>query len=336
MEEIFTKQNMVTLSSKQESEKLDEEIQNFKKLYSNVTFSYEIRIEELDEIIKNLPNNKSTVLTFLSNEIQNNECIKCGLGGAGLKIVGGEPAREKAWQSLALYWFDYKFDIDGKQFDCSNNICGGTLINQDTVLTAAHCFQKEINITEYNNIKVELNKYRSTFESMYTIYLRAYDITKLDGVTKLKVKSFILHPNYDENSFLNDIAVIKLVKKVNLNDKIQIACLPDKTKIKYPNDNIDAFIAGWGATDTYGEVYPDIFKQAKITIYQSSMCNDFAVESEKNWDKQICAGEYVGGVDSCQGGPLYVRDQIDSSSRYLLAGAGVSYGDKCGLEGSPG
>ncbi|CAF0826377.1 unnamed protein product [Brachionus calyciflorus] len=269
---------------------------------------------------------------------QNNECIRCGLGGISLKIVGGEQARENSWPSLALIWFDYKFDVDGKQSTYSTNICGGTLINQDTVLTAAHCFQNEINNTDYNNLKVELNKYHSTFESMYTIYLGAYDITKLNGVTKMKVKSFILHPNYDENSVQNDIAIIKLDEKVNLNEKIQIACVPDKSKIKYPNDNIDGYIAGWGATDTDGEVYPDILKQAKITIYQSSKCNNVAVEKEKNWDKQICAGKYEGGVDSCQGdsgGPLYVRDQIDSSLRYVVAGV-VSYGEKCGAEESPG
>ncbi|CAF0826359.1 unnamed protein product [Brachionus calyciflorus] len=288
-------------------------------------------------IVKNNKNKTNSNLNCRYGS-QNNECIKCGLEGKSLKIVGGEQAEGNSWPSLALIWFDYKFDIDDQTYSYSTNVCGGTLINQDTILTAAHCFMTSVRVTETDGLMVELNRYHSTFESMYTIYLGAYDKTKLQNTTKMKVKSFILHPNYNDSNYLNDIAIIKLAQKVNVNQQVQIACVPNNSRIDYPNENVKAYIAGWGANDTDGTIYPDILKQAVITIYNSSMCKDVLNDLNKNWDKQICAGKYEGGVDSCQGdsgGPLYVKDQIDSSSRYVIAGV-TSFGDKCGIKGKPG
>jgi secreted trypsin-like serine protease len=55
----------------------------------------------------------------------------------------------------------------------------------------------------------------------------------------------------------------------------------------------------------------------------------------KNWNTQICAGEYAGGKDTCQGdsgGPLYVLDTINGKSKYILSGI-TSYGYSCAQAG---
>jgi secreted trypsin-like serine protease len=66
------------------------------------------------------------------------------------------------------------------------------------------------------------------------------------------------------------------------------------------------------------------------------MCSK--VSSGKNWDSQICAGEYNGGKDSCQGdsgGGLFVNETVGNESRYVVSGI-VSYGDGCAVPGLPG
>lgn len=59
----------------------------------------------------------------------------------------------------------------------------------------------------------------------------------------------IKHPKWDENTYLNDIAIFKLEKDVNLNNKIQLACLPNVNLTSYPTSNNDPLYAvGWGIT----------------------------------------------------------------------------------------
>ncbi len=58
----------------------------------------------------------------------------------------------------------------------------------------------------------------------------------------------------------------------------------------------------------------------------------------KNWQAQICAGEKMGGKDSCQGdsgGGLYTNDTINNKQRFVVSGI-VSYGDGCGIPRLPG
>ena len=109
----------------------------------------------------------------------------------------------------------------------------------------------------------------------------------------------IPHENYNENTKLNDIAIIKLSKVLELNQYIQIACLPSADTKFYPQSNIDCWTLGWGKLGT--NIQPDELYDVKLTIYNSSMCDMVAYGVPKIWESQICAGEYLGGKDSCQG-----------------------------------
>ena len=106
------------------------------------------------------------------------------------------------------------------------------------------------------------------------------------------------------NTISNDIAIVKLQVPVELNKNVQIACLPKEKSPEYPKAPKNAYIVGWGVTEFDLKIkntsdIPDALQNAKVLIYESVFC-EFR---ERYFDSksQICAGNYSGLVDSCQG-----------------------------------
>ncbi len=93
-----------------------------------------------------------------------------------------------------------------------------------------------------------------------------------------------------------------------------------------------------GTTNESQASMNNLLKNVKITVYNSSMCSQVYPEVNKNWNTQICAGEYSGGKDTCQGdsgGPLYVLGKINGKNKYILSGV-TSYGVGCARRALPG
>lgn len=125
---------------------------------------------------------------------------------------------------------------------------------------------------------------------------------------------------------------MKLSSKANLNEKVQVACLPDKKSSTFPTATRTAYGAGWGTT-SYGGSVPDILKDVDLNIYPNSYCSWTSHSAES----QICAGDLTGNKDTCQGdsgGPLYIRETIDGKVKYVSVGV-VSYGFECAVANRP-
>ena len=139
-------------------------------------------------------------------------------------------------------------------------------------------------------VSVAPNSYYPTLESMFTIYLGVQNKSrKTDYPAKaFQASKVVQNANYDANTNINDIAIILLSNEVQLNQFINIACLPQAGY--FPNNtNIDSFIVGWG--DLYGnKTYPVMLQNAKIEVYNSSMCVLVFPTVSKDWNSQICAG----------------------------------------------
>ncbi|RNA35138.1 transmembrane protease serine 12 [Brachionus plicatilis] len=240
------------------------------------------------------------------------KCIECGVTFSSNKIVGGQNAGYKDWPSIV--YLQSRYTQGGSIY---TSFCGGTLVNLDTVITAAHCYDSKYTVT---------------------VYLGLHDKSDLSSGVARSVKSYTIHPNYDSTTELNDIAIIKLSTKVDLNDRIQVSCLPEDESIYPKNNDISAYIAGWGRTIEGAASSPNILQEALITVYDSSKCSSVSPGTSKDWNKQICAGKYSGGVDSCQGdsgGPLYVQDKVEDKNKFILSGV-TSYGVGCARVGMPG
>lgn len=153
-------------------------------------------------------------LTFVYNQtnyvcLPNADC-GCSARSATLsRIVGGELASSLTWGWAA----SLRFSSTGSHF------CGGAIITESHILTAAHC-------------TAILNSPSSVRVVVGTIYL--------DGSGQERGVSRIYnHPSYDSNSFLNDIAILKLSTPLNLNDiGLDRICLPNVTSTaEFPRPN---------------------------------------------------------------------------------------------------
>ena len=212
-----------------------------------------------------------------------------------ISIVGGEKADpgEYPWQ-VALMEF-------GEQ------VCGGTLIAPDWVLTAAHC-------VEYGADQVMLGAHRLNKDE--------------ESRQLIDVSQVIIHPQYDSYMIDSDIALLKLAEPATLNDRVQTIGLLQSQAVA----GTLSTIIGWGTTSEMGNP-SNVLREVSVPIVSQAMCT--RVYGDEVTENMICAGLAKGGKDSCygdSGGPLVVSDGGDG---WLQAGI-VSWGEGCALKGSYG
>ena len=92
---------------------------------------------------------------------------------------------------------------------------------------------------------------------------------------------------------MNDIALIKLRNAVQLTSNIQIACLPNpRWPLNYPIPGQPAWIVGWGVTEEESDLPSEMLRNVRIKIYDGSACNSVLTNKQKDWNSQICAGDF--------------------------------------------
>jgi len=230
-------------------------------------------------------------------------------GSVDAQIVGGSPiSRESApWQVLLH-----------PIFGGNDTTCGGSILNSEWILTAAHCIWNP-SLVSADSVQVWVTN----------------RMDKVGGEFYLAERAFA--PAYNPNTKYGDIALLKLQSPIPL-DGVRTSQieLPQGLSNGWPAVDTPVRISGWGLTDPFAISLPNQLQGAEIRVRAApnSDCLDI-VSWVYDRNSMMCAGIPEGGVDSCggdSGGPA----AIEVGGVWYLAGV-VSHGPVlCGAPDRPG
>ncbi|XP_078538390.1 transmembrane protease serine 4 [Lissotriton helveticus] len=225
-------------------------------------------------------------------------CQNCGSGAnRGSRIIGGVSSSINSWP------WQVSLQCQG------SHVCGGSIISQLWIVTAAHCFlEGQGQIPRW---RIQVGKLTLNF--MFAI----------------EVELIILHSGFSTRD--NDIALLKVKSPLTFSDSVQPVCLPG-FDILLPDD-ARLWVTGWGHTTEGSGVLATTLQEVSVLPIPASVCSQ--EYPGQITDRMICAGRLAGGADTCQGdsgGPLVY---YSSKQKWEQVGI-VSFGEGCGRKDKVG
>uniref|UniRef100_A0A673AJK1 coagulation factor Xa n=1 Tax=Sphaeramia orbicularis TaxID=375764 RepID=A0A673AJK1_9TELE len=191
------------------------------------------------------------------------------MAGTGRRMDGDAcPPGECPWQALLMNEDDVI-------------ICGGTILNQYLILTAAHC----LNQSRY----------------IYVV------VGRTEGEAVHSVEAVVVHQHYKADSYLNNIALLKLATPIQFSPYILPACLPTRNfaeKVLMEQDG--GMVSGFGTSCHQGHAFP-FLRRLKVPFVDRITCRT-SVNFRISF-RMFCAG-YDTVAEQCysdMGGPHVTR-----------------------------
>lgn len=220
-------------------------------------------------------------------------------------MVGGHEAKVGSWPWMVM------LAEEGVM------VCGGSILNEQFVLTAAHCFEDMLSRTA----------------SRWLAYVGKHHLDYPDDTESAHhVQEIILHPGFQNGSMKNDIALIKLQEPIVFNDYVKPICVPP-TRRRVVAVNSYCYTTGWG--DTQGTGDRNVLNQVMLPLISDYFC------SRADWygthfikGVTFCAGYMGGGRDACtgdSGGPYNCK----KDGKWYVQGV-TSWGFYCAQPKWPG
>ncbi|XP_072165247.1 trypsin-2-like [Diadema setosum] len=215
------------------------------------------------------------------------------------KIIGGTNAKRGNWPWQA------QLVLKG-----SGHYCGGTLVDEYHVLSAAHCFQRY----GKRSFKVRLGEHNQRIDE--------------GSEQEFDIECLYKHADYDSRTTNNDIALLRLNRPAVITQHVTPACLPSEGEFQ---PNHQCWISGWGNLEPF---YYISSMQAIRTQTHCTHADGPTFTANKLTPQMFCAGFLQGGVDSCDGdsgGPLV----CEKEGIWKVVGV-TSWGYGCAQPNAPG
>ncbi|XP_022615057.1 granzyme B-like [Seriola dumerili] len=166
----------------------------------------------------------------------------------------------------------YMVIVEQHMEDGKTKYCDGFLLNEDFVMTAAHCQAKS-----------------------YTVSLGVHNFRDKKEVQCISVEKAFPHKDYDSINLKNDMMLLKLKSKANLNKNVKPIALASKDDGSLPKSCI---VSGWGKSDS-SNYMSQILMEVNVTLIDNELCVQ---------NKLYCSDGDAGPEKGDSGGPLVCED----------------------------
>ncbi|KAJ2539309.1 Transmembrane protease serine 11F, partial [Coemansia sp. RSA 1933] len=224
----------------------------------------------------------------------------CALAGGRTKVprTPFNNIQKRIIGGTAVSTNEYPFAVHlTTTFGTEQFLCGGTLIDNSYVVTAAHCLMNEdTNETaEAGQVSV------------------CYGSNKLSSQRCTTARTLTLHPDFSLQSLVNDIAIIEISA---LSFSSSVSSVPIYTG-KLP-ENTELVTMGWGMTNSSDtNSLSNVLLSTDIKIGSPELCAQAESSYSSADGAEVCtSNNLTPGKDSCQG---------DSGSPTIITSGGTNY-----------
>ncbi|XP_050999124.1 granzyme E-like isoform X2 [Acomys russatus] len=179
------------------------------------------------------------------------------LGAHAEEIIGGHEVTPHSRPYMAF--------VRSLKEDGNRSRCGGFLVQDNFVLTAAHCWGSSMRVT-----------------------LGAHNIKAHEQSQQIiRVAKAIPHPKYNSENKINDIMLLKLERKAKRSKAVKLLKFPRANARVRPGKK--CHVPGWGVTSFNATKASDLLQEAELNIQVDYQCQKHFLHYSET--TQICVGD---------------------------------------------